>query len=88
LGHETVHEGDLTLQLETIKDNIHYLLDETDFQARDIKTLRVYLRHKDDFSTCQKIVSEHYPDATAIYTHADICRSDLLVEIECFCVAS
>ena len=88
LGHETVHEGDLTLQLETIKDNIHYLLDETRFQAKDIKTLRIYLRHKDDFLACQKIVSEHYPNATTIYTHADICRSDLLVEIECFCVAS
>lgn len=88
LGHESVHKGDLSLQLQTIKDNIHYLLDETNFHLNDIKTLRIYLRHKSDFPACQKAVLEHYPGATAIYTHADICRSDLLVEIECFCVAS
>lgn len=87
LGHETVHEGNLELQLETIKENIFYLLDETRFHAQEIKTLRIYLRHKKDFPACQKIVSEHYPNANAIYTHADICRSDLLVEIECFCIS-
>jgi len=88
LGHQTVHEGDLKLQLETIKENIHLLLQETKFNANDIKTLRIYLRDKNDFSACEKIVSQHYPNATTIYTHADICRADLLVEIECFCVAS
>ena len=88
LGHETVHEGDLLLQLQTIQENIQLLLEETEFNATDIRTLRVYLRHKEDFTVCEEIVSKHYPGATAIYTHADICRSDLLVEIECFCVSS
>ena len=88
LGHETVHEGDLELQLKTIKNNIHFLIEEAKFNTQDIKTLRIYLRHKNDFMTCEKIVSKHYPGATTIYTHADICRSDLLVEIECFCISS
>ena len=88
LGHKTVHEGNLELQLETIKENIDHLLSETNFNSTEIKTLRVYLRSKDDFIACQKIVSEQYPNTTIIYTHADICRSDLLVEIECFCVSN
>jgi len=87
LGHQTVHEGNLELQLNTIKENILYLLKETNLDANQIKTLRVYLRHKKDFAVCQEIVAQQYPNATAIYTHADICRADLLVEIECFCVA-
>jgi len=88
LGHKTVHEGNLELQLETIKENILYLLKTTNFKANQIQTLRVYLRHKKDYEACKKIVEQHYPNASAIYTHADICRADLLVEIECFCVSS
>ena len=87
LGHKTVHEGNLELQLDTIKENILYLLQETNFAEEQIKTLRVYLRHQADYEVCKKIVAEHYPNANAIYTHADICRADLLVEIECFCVS-
>ena len=85
LGHDTVHKDDLRLQLYTTNDNILYLLQETGFDANSIQTLRVYLRHPNDYQECRTIVEELFPNTTAIYTHADICRSDLLVEIECFC---
>jgi len=87
LGHSSVHRGDLRLQLYTTNDNILYLLKETTFKRSDIRTLRVYLRNKEDYVECQKIVDELFPGSTTIYLHADICRADLLVEIECFCVA-
>lgn len=87
LGHSSVHRGDLKLQLYTTNDNILYLLKETGFKREQIKTLRVYLRNKADLAECEKTVSELFPQTDAIYLHADICRSDLLVEIECFCVA-
>lgn len=86
LGHSSVHQGDLRLQLYTTNDNILYLLKETGFKANQIRTLRVYLRHKSDLDECQRIVSELFPGTTVLFTHADICRADLLVEIECFCV--
>ena len=86
LGHSSVHQGDLRLQLYTTNDNILYLLKETGFKASQIRTLRVYLRHKSDLEACQRIVAELFPGTTVLYTHADICRADLLVEIECFCV--
>lgn len=87
LGHSSVHRGDLKLQLYTTNDNILYLLKETGFKRNHIQTLRVYLRHQSDLAECQQIVTELFPETPAIYLHADICRSDLLVEIECFCVA-
>ena len=87
LGHSSVHRGDLKLQLYTTNDNILYLLKETGFERDDVRTLRVYLRHQEDYQACREIVDELFPKATILYTHADICRADLLVEIECFCVA-
>lgn len=87
LGHSSVHRGDLKLQLYTTNDNILYLLKETGFKRSQIRTLRVYLRNQSDKRECERIVSELFPQTQAIYLHADICRSDLLVEIECFCVA-
>lgn len=87
LGHSSVHRGDLRLQLYTTNDNILYLLKETAFKRSNIRTLRVYLRNKEDYQECKEVVQELFPDSTAIFMHADICRADLLVEIECFCVA-
>lgn len=86
LGHSSVHRDDLRLQLYTTNDNILYLLKETGFKRSDVKTVRVYIRHQEDASQCQKIVAELFPGTTAIYLHADICRDELLAEIECFCV--
>lgn len=87
LGHNTVHRGDLRLQLYTTNDNILYLLKENGFKRNNIATLRIYLRHQEDLAECRSIVEELFPDTRAIYTHADICREELLVEIECFCVS-
>jgi len=87
LGHSSVHRGNLALQLYTTNDNILYLLKETAFKRGDIRTLRVYLRDQNDQAECQQIVAQLFPNSTAIFMHADICRADLLVEIECFCVA-
>jgi chorismate lyase/3-hydroxybenzoate synthase len=88
LGHNTVHRDDLRLQLYTTNDNILYLLKETGFKRSNIATLRVYLRHQDDLAECKSIVEDLFPDSRVIYTHADICREELLAEIECFCVSA
>lgn len=87
LGHNTVHRDDLRLQLYTTNDNILYLLKETGFKRTDVKTLRVYLRDQDDLAECKDIVEGLFPHTRVIYIHADICREELLAEIECFCVS-
>lgn len=87
LGHDSVHIGDLKGQLHTTNDNILYLLKEAGFKRINIESLRVYLRNPRDFAQTKEIVESWYPNANVVITHADICRSDLLVEIECFCIA-
>ncbi len=88
LGHRTVHEGDLALQLHTTNDNIFYLLEETGFKAQQIQTLRVYLRDANQVDLCRELVHQSYPDCELVLAEADICRQELLVEIEAFCVSS
>lgn len=88
LGHDTVHLDDLAGQLHTTNDNILYLLKEAGFKRNDIHSLRVYLRDPADAAQTKATVESWYPDAQVVITHADICRANLLVEIECFCVSA
>lgn len=87
LGHDTVHIDDLSGQLHTTNDNILYLLKEAGLRRDDIHSLRVYLRHPEDAELTAKTIQAWYPNAQVNITHADICRANLLVEIECFCIS-
>ncbi len=87
LGHDTVHIDDLAGQLHTTNDNILYLLKEAGLRRDEIHSLRVYLRDPCDAHQTRKTIESWYPNAQVIITHADICRANLLVEIECFCIS-
>lgn len=87
LGHNTIHVDDLHGQLHTTNDNILYLLKEVGLKRNEIKSVRAYVRHPEHFADVKQAVTNWHPNAQTIFTHADICRDDLLVEIECFCVA-
>jgi len=87
LGHQSVHEQDLKQQIKTTQKNILQLIAQSGLSASDISSLRVYLRNPEDLPGCRKLVEEAFPHADTVYLHADICRAELLVEIECICVA-
>lgn len=44
--------------------------------------LRAYIKREEDMNTVMKICKEHYGDIPVLYIKADICRDELLVEIE------
>ena len=44
--------------------------------------LHVFVKRKEDYEEVRRVVAERYPHATTVYTLADVCRSELLVEIE------
>jgi hypothetical protein len=44
--------------------------------------LRVYVKNQEHFDEVRKICSDHFPRVPAIFIEADICREDLLTEIE------
>ena len=92
LGHETVHLDSVRLQtLETIK-NIHAVIDQAGrngFQFTGFATgaaLKAYVRYDHDMALVRDIICQELGVVfQLIVLQADICREDLLVEIEAVC---
>lgn len=92
IGHETLHQDDITRQCETTLQNIERLISaenlsryklNRDFNLKMLDNLRIYIRRPEDFDAVKRICQAHFsPKASTAYLGADICRSDLLVEIE------
>lgn len=89
-GHATIAVGDLAGQLACTRENLHIIAATagagSDFGAADDwrRTLKVYIRHARDLPAVSRDLDEHFlrPGDTVTYLLADLCRSDLLVEIE------
>lgn len=87
IGHETVHHGDARAQADECLNNIETLLKEVkriegaNFGFGDL-AYRIYVRCEDDLEAIQEIVQERIGSSPAVYLRADVCRADLLVEIE------
>ena len=88
-GEESMQADSARLQtLQTI-ENIRHLVSEENLarhgcHAQNLKYthLRIYIKHESDFNDIKDVVEMAYPGIPAIYTVADVCRSELLVEIE------
>jgi len=48
----------------------------------DLAKLRVYLKRREDFPKCKAICKRRFGPVPVIYALADVCRPELLVEIE------
>jgi chorismate lyase / 3-hydroxybenzoate synthase len=88
VGHETVHPGDVRAQTAESLDNIEAVLAEASGRARtgsfalsDLG-LRAYVRHPVDLDAVREVMVQRLGDAPVTYVQADVCRADLLVEIE------
>ena len=84
-GHETVGGDCLPTQLKVTGDNIEHLLVTCNPHGLRPRAFKVYIRNQADFGLVRDWLFERFPHAEAMITCADICRKDLLVEIECFC---
>jgi hypothetical protein len=91
IGEETVGIGDVEEQTRVTIKNIQILSDPANLKSQypNIKVIpqtysyvRVYVKYKEDISKVRKICNEAYPDVPTTYVVADICRDNLLVEIE------
>jgi chorismate lyase / 3-hydroxybenzoate synthase len=92
LGHETVHPASVGLQtLETLA-NIRAVIGQAVLKgfvpvnfASDL-ALKVYVRHAEDFAEVAGIIQKEFgTPSELVVLQADICRADLLVEIEAVC---
>ena len=51
-----------------------------------METLKVYLRHPEHFDAARNTIKRHFgSEVPALYVQADICRSELLVEVDGIC---
>jgi enamine deaminase RidA (YjgF/YER057c/UK114 family) len=88
----TAHVGDVVRQTEQTLENIERLIGPENYARhglpgagatlKDVAKLRVYVKRVRDYEACRRVVERALPRVPALYLHADVCRPDLLVEIE------
>jgi chorismate lyase / 3-hydroxybenzoate synthase len=89
VGHLTVHRGDPAAQTREIIANLEALLAEASRVSTgpayrlDELSGRAYVRHPEHLTAVQaELVRALGVDAPIVYVQADVCRADLLVELE------
>jgi chorismate lyase / 3-hydroxybenzoate synthase len=81
VGHKSVHPGDVERQLAETLDNLEELLPQME-EAR-FDALKVYLRRPSDLPAVRAAIAARLGGALPVlYLQADVCREELLVEIE------
>lgn len=86
VGHETRHRGDVARQAEEMLANVRALLARAEADGSSplrASLLRLYVRRRDDAAQVAAIVRAVLgADAALAVLHGEICREDLLTEIE------
>ena len=100
VGHETLHCDDVTAQTRETIANLAALLKQANAEQTNAKSqpslftledlsYRIYIRHANDFSKVRAVFDDVIGNSIhATYVQADICRQDLLIEIEAFAIRS
>lgn len=89
VGYETMHAGDVAAQTRETLANIETLLTEANRlvgeprYSLDALKFKVYVRRPTDLDVIRDALSASLrPSTPVVYLQADVCREDLLVEIE------
>lgn len=88
----SVFSGDIERQTRQTLDNIRDLIAPDNFARHGLRgcgpglaglaKVRVYLKRPEDYPRCRAICEQRLGALPAVYVQADICRPELLVEIE------
>jgi enamine deaminase RidA (YjgF/YER057c/UK114 family) len=88
VGYETIHRGDVSAQTRETLANLDALLEEanrvvgTRYRLDGLK-FKVYVRRPQDLEAIRSALAANLrPAAPILYLQADVCREELLVEIE------
>lgn len=89
VGELTVGVGNAEKQTEITIQNIQKLYSKEVLKQLNIYNLnakyshaRVYIKNRKDFRIIKNTIKNHFGDLSVVYIIADICRTNLLVEIE------
>ena len=90
LGYESQGNNDLQRQLKVTCDNLELITQQISVSVPDSKNTKtkrsgkVYLRNSNDYEEARNYLKFRFPDLvdSLIFLRSDICRKDLLIEIE------
>jgi len=89
VGHESAHPGDVSAQTEEAITNVELVVEQAQKThgtapraVGDQTFVRAYLRNAADWSRVSALLKARWPDASIMGVAGDICRKELLVELE------
>jgi enamine deaminase RidA (YjgF/YER057c/UK114 family) len=90
IGEKTVYKDDVSKQTLTTLKNIDHLVSTNNLDNNNISATshlrllnyRVYLKNESDYAIVKSLCDDHYGTNMGFIVKADICRNNLLVEIE------
>ena len=89
IGHESQHRDDVASQMSEIAVNLRALIAECEatgaIPVLNTLNCKVYVRNAADQGTVRDILCAHFESARSVLLQADICRPELLVEVEAVC---
>lgn len=89
VGHESLHRGDAAAQVDETVENLRLVYGSA--ARREIRTLdevrgahyRIYVKRSSDLETIrERFLASIGSDASCLWLRGDVCRDELLVEVE------
>ncbi|MBR4854482.1 MAG: hypothetical protein IKU88_07110 [Alistipes sp.] len=78
-GEESSPSNDIAEQLRLTMENIAHLYDSSEYR---VEMLRIYLKHRSNWPEVKSWIENNCNEIEALCIEADICRQELLIEIE------
>jgi chorismate lyase/3-hydroxybenzoate synthase len=84
IGHASTHEDDLEAQLDEVLTNLGALLASADMPAGfdTHSPLKAYVRRPADAPRVRELLQRRLPGVPVLLLHGDVCRRELLVELD------
>jgi chorismate lyase/3-hydroxybenzoate synthase len=92
VGYQSCHKDNLLLQLQETHENLDYLLNHSKcllnrgaekVEIKDASVIKTYVRNVESLPLVKKLMEEKLTGAQSrLYLVGDICRSELLLEVE------
>lgn len=88
-GEESL-DDDVELQTLATLENIEFLISKNNLknfgvelmQIPRVQSFRVYIKKDEDFEAVRRIMVRKYPTVSTLYVKSEVCRRELLIEIE------
>lgn len=82
VGHESLHRDDLRAQVSESLNNLAAVTEAAGLAQAALGAIKAYVREPGDMDEVAAQIGARYPGAPACVLQADICRADLLLELE------